>query len=200
MGVGSGREAFDALRFGAGIARGIAGALLFALPMLMTMEMWELGFYMDRNRLLLLLIVNIPLLIFLSDRVGFERTTTWRQAVRDASIAYGLGIVASALILSAMGVLQSDQSPHELIGMIALQAVPASIGALLGRSQLGGQSDDEEESADSDNDDPVQERESGYAGELFLMAVGALFLNLNVAPTEEMILLSTRCLHGTRSS
>ncbi|MBY3346974.1 DUF2391 family protein [Rhizobium laguerreae] len=45
-----------------GIARGIAGALLFALPMFMTMERWELGFYMDRSRLFLLLIVNIPLL------------------------------------------------------------------------------------------------------------------------------------------
>lgn len=192
MGVGlqTGPEAFDGARFGAGVARGIAGALLFALPMLMTMEMWELGFYMERRRLLLLLVINIPLLIFLSDRVGFERTLTWRQAIRDASIAYGLGIVASALILAAMGVLRSDQSLHELVGMIAVQAVPASIGALLGRSQLGGKSDDEERSDDSDGNDPVREQESGYAGELFLMGVGALFLNLNVAPTEEMILLS----------
>nr|WP_313904049.1 DUF2391 family protein [Rhizobium laguerreae] len=30
--------------------------------MFMTMERWELGFYMDRSRLFLLLIVNIPLL------------------------------------------------------------------------------------------------------------------------------------------
>lgn len=44
--------------------------------MFMTMEMWELGFYMDRSRLFLLLIVNIPLLVILSDRIGFERTST----------------------------------------------------------------------------------------------------------------------------
>lgn len=190
MNIATTREDFDASKFFAGIARGIAGALLFALPMLMTMEMWQLGIYMDRTRLLLLLLVNIPLLIILADRVGFEETSTWRQAVRDASIAYALGIVCCALILVAMGVIKQYQSAHEIIGMIALQAVPASIGAMLGRSQLGGQSDDEGVEGKGNDDDPVHERETSYAGELFLMAVGALFLNLNVAPTEEMILLS----------
>ncbi|MGO8067176.1 TIGR02587 family membrane protein [Rhizobium leguminosarum] len=189
LSVATTREDFDSRKFFAGIARGIAGALLFALPMFMTMEMWELGFYMDRSRLFLLLIVNIPLLVILSDRIGFERTSTWRQAIRDASIAYGLGVLGSALILIAMGVLKYDQSPHEIIGIIAIQAIPASIGAMLGRSQLGGQSDGDD-AKEGDSDDPVHERETSYAGELFLMAVGALFLNLNVAPTEEMILLS----------
>ncbi|MBY3256144.1 TIGR02587 family membrane protein [Rhizobium laguerreae] len=190
MSAATTRQDFNSSRFFSGIARGIAGALLFALPMFMTMEMWELGFYMDRSRLFLLLIVNIPLLVILSDRIGFERTWTWRQAMRDASIAYGLGILGSALILIAMGVLKHDQSLHEITGMIAIQAVPASIGAMLGRSQLGGQLDDGDDPEENDSDDPVHERETSYAGELFLMAVGALFLSLNVAPTEEMVLLS----------
>ncbi|MBY3300180.1 TIGR02587 family membrane protein [Rhizobium laguerreae] len=190
MSAATTRQDFNSSRFFSGVARGIAGALLFALPMFMTMEMWELGFYMDRSRLFLLLIVNIPLLVILSDRVGFERTWTWRQAMRDASIAYGLGILGSALILIAMGVLKYDQSLHEITGMIAIQAVPASIGAMLGRSQLGGQLDDGDDPEENDSDDPVHERETSYAGELFLMAVGALFLSLNVAPTEEMVLLS----------
>ncbi|MBB3165933.1 TIGR02587 family membrane protein [Rhizobium laguerreae] len=190
MSAATTRQDFNSSRFFSGIARGIAGALLFALPMFMTMEMWELGFYMDRSRLFLLLIVNIPLLVILSDRIGFERTWTWRQAMRDASIAYGLGILGCALILIAMGVLKHDQSLHEITGMIAIQAVPASIGAMLGRSQLGGQLDDGDDPEENDSDDPVHERETSYAGELFLMAVGALFLSLNVAPTEEMVLLS----------
>lgn len=184
----SASSGFDTNKFLAGIARGVAGALLFALPMFMTMEMWELGFYMDRTRLLLLLLINLPLLIVLSRRIGFEQTSGWRQSARDAVIAYALGMVASTLILSSIGVLQAGQTLHEIVGMIALLAVPASIGAMLGRSQLGGQSDDDEET--EGDDDPVQNRETSYGGELFLMAVGALFLNLNVAPTEEMILLS----------
>ncbi len=180
-------EDFDHRRFAVGLARGLAGALLFALPMFLTMEMWELGFYIDRARLFLLLLVNVPLLVLLAHRIGFERTTTLREAIRDASIAYFLGMVCSGLILLAIGVLRSDQSLNEIVGMIAIQSVPASIGALLGRSQLGGPGVGDE--ADED-DDAETEAETSYAGELFMMAVGALFLCLNVAPTEEMILLS----------
>lgn len=183
------KDGFDHRRFLTGLARGLAGALLFALPMFLTMEMWDLGFYIDRSRLFLLLLVNIPLLVLLARRIGFERTTTLREAIRDASIAYFLGMISSGLILWAIGVLRWDQSPGEIVGTIAIQSVPASIGALLGRSQLGGpEVGDEEREDDSGRDDGGVE--TSYAGELFMMAVGALFLCLNVAPTEEMILLS----------
>lgn len=183
MATTSSRETFDHSHFAVGLARGIAGALLFALPMFLTMEMWELGFYIDRWRMLLLLVINFPLLIFLAHRIGFERTTTWGEAIRDASIAYSLGIISSGLILAAIGVLQPGQATSELVGMVALQAVPASIGALLGRSQLGERSADKREGSAS-------ETKVSYGVELFMMAVGALFLGLNVSPTEEMILLS----------
>ena len=154
--------------------------------MLMTMEMWFLGFYMDRERLLLLLVLNLPLLIGLSHRIGFERTATWRESARDAIVAYGMGVVASALILVLLGVIKFGMAPREWVGMVALQAVPASIGALLGRSQLSMQDEDDDE----DGSDPSQEASTGYLTELFMMAVGALFLSLNLAPTEEMILLA----------
>lgn len=175
-------------RFLVGLARGLAGALLFSIPMLMTMEMWFLGFYMDRERLLLLLVLNLPLLVGLSHRIGFERTATWRESARDAIVAYGMGVAASALILVLLGVVKLDMAPREWVGMVALQAVPASIGALLGRSQLSMQDDDADD--EQDGADPSQEANTGYLTELFMMAVGALFLSLNLAPTEEMILLA----------
>lgn len=173
-------------RFLVGLARGLAGALLFSIPMLMTMEMWFLGFYMDRERLLLLLVLNLPLLVGLSHRIGFERTATWRESARDAIVAYGMGVVASALILVLLGVIKFGMAPREWVGMVALQAVPASIGALLGRSQLSMQDEDDDE----DDSDTSQQASTGYLTELFMMAVGALFLSLNLAPTEEMILLA----------
>ncbi|WP_084364152.1 TIGR02587 family membrane protein [Rhizobium sp. RU36D] len=176
-------------RFLMGLARGIAGALLFALPMLMTMEMWFLGFYMGRDRLLLLMLLNIPLLVVLAHRIGFERTVSWREAARDATVAYGIGIVSSALILTVFGLLKGDMPGTEIIGKIALQSVPASIGAMLGRSQLAGDADDDEDEEEPD------ETQTTYFGELFLMAVGALILSLNVAPTEEMIVIAYKMTH-----
>lgn len=168
-------------RFVTGLGRGVAGALFLALPMLMTMEMWYLGFYMARERLLLLLLLNIPLLILLAHRIGFEETFTWREAVRDALIAYGIGIMTSLVVLTALGLLRGGMPASELVGKVALQSVPASIGAMLGRSQLGHD--------DQDSDDT---KETRYHGELLMMAAGALFLSLNIAPTDEMIVLAYR--------
>lgn len=171
-------------QFLTGLARGTAGALLFALPMLMTMEMWFLGLYINPWRLLLLCILNLPLLLLLARRIGFENIHSWGQAVRDAITAYGLGIAVSAAVLLLFGILNDQITVSTIITKIALQSVPASIGALLGRSQLGQHSDaqDEEEGEYSGK--------TGYLHELFMMMVGALFLNLNVAPTEEMILIA----------
>ena len=125
--------------------------------------------------------LNIPLLILLAHRIGFEETFTWREAVRDAIIAYGIGIVTSVVVLTALGLLRGGMPASELVGKVALQSVPASIGAMLGRSQLGHD--------DREDDDA---KETSYHGELLMMAAGALFLSLNIAPTDEMMVLSYR--------
>lgn len=167
-----------------GIGRGIGGALLFAIPMLMTMEMWSLGMFMDRTRLFILLIVTLPLLVVLAHRIGFERTLSWSDALRDACLAYGIGIFSSVIILTVFNQLSPDMSLDEIVGKIALQSVSAGMGALLGRSQLGN------DSLEDDDDDDSPTGDVGYLDELFLMAIGALFLSLNIAPTDEMIVIA----------
>lgn len=163
-----------------GLARGLGGALIFALPMLMTTEMWSLGLSIDRLRLALLLLLSVPLLVALSHYAGFEKTFELREDLRDAITAFGIGIVASALVLTAFGVVAPGMPADEIVGKVALQAVPGSIGALLARSQLGG----------SRSEASQVSEQSNYLSQLFLMAVGALFLGFNVAPTEEMLLIA----------
>jgi putative integral membrane protein (TIGR02587 family) len=141
--------------------------------------MWRLGFYMDRLRLALLLVTSFPLLVGLSYWAGMEETFSVKEDVRDALVAVALGAAASAAILWLFGVLAGDHSADEMLGKIAVQTIPAAIGALLARTQLGGEKAGEGEGP-----------KAGYFGELFLMSVGALFLALNVAPTEEMVLIS----------
>lgn len=168
--------------FAIGLARAFAGALIFALPMMMTMEMWFLGFYTDRLRLALLLIANFPLLVGLSHYFGFETTFEWQEDVLDACVAYGVGFIMSAVALLVFGVIDPWMSAGEVIGKIAIQSVPASLGALLAQSQLGQQSGGN-----------LRERGAlGYGDTLFIMLAGALFLSLNLAPTEEMILIAFR--------
>ncbi|MHB1225638.1 MAG: TIGR02587 family membrane protein [Gemmatimonadaceae bacterium] len=167
-------------RFLIGLARALGGAVLFSLPMLMTMEMWSLGFAMSRLRLALLLVVLVPVLVGLSYRSGFEPTFNWIEDTVDAGVALFVGFVAAGAVLWLFGLLTAEMSLQELVGKVALQAVPASMGALLAQSQFGGQAEDEERSSPG----------SGYLSELLLMAAGALFLAFNVAPTEEMLLIA----------
>ncbi|MGE0179359.1 MAG: TIGR02587 family membrane protein [Sphingomonas sp.] len=165
-----------------GLARAVAGAIIFGLPLLMTMEMWWLGFHISPPRLFLFVAFNFVILVGLSRFGGFEPTMTLSEDLLDALAAYGVGILAAAIILILFGILQWGMPLDEWAGKIAVQSVPGSFGAMLARKQLGsGAGEKQEEHA---------LRTEGYPAELFLMLVGALFLTFNVAPTEEMMLIS----------
>ena len=164
------------------LARAFAGALIFGLPLLMTMEMWALGFYMQPLRLALFLALMFPLLVVLAYYAGFEASVGWQQLVLSACVAYAVAFVAAAVGLVLLGVLRPGMSIEEIVGKISLQAIPASIGAMLARSQLGRRDEEQKEE---------ERRRDTYGGELFLATVGALFLAFNVAPTEEIVLIST---------
>jgi putative integral membrane protein (TIGR02587 family) len=166
--------------FAIGLARAFGGALIFSLPMLMTMEMWHLGFYIDPLRLALLLLIFFPLLIVLSHRFGFEDTVRWLDDALDAFVAYAVGFITAGIILLLFAVIYVDMSLAEIISKISVQAVPASIGAMLAQSQFGRQNPRKQR----------QEQQARYSSELFLMVIGALFLSFNVAPTEEIVLIS----------
>ena len=163
-----------------GLMRAFGGAIIFAFPLLMTMEMWWLGFYMDRFKLFLFLAANIALLLGLSYFAGFRKSFSLKEDALDAFAAYGVGAIASAAILALFGIITLEQPLGEIVGKIAVQTVPASIGAMAARTQLG------------EGEDQEEKNKGGYAGQLFLMLAGALFLAFNVAPTEEMILISFR--------
>ncbi|MDP8994874.1 MAG: TIGR02587 family membrane protein [Pseudomonadota bacterium] len=168
--------------YAVGLGRAFAGAIIFSLPLLMTMEMWWLGFYLERFHLLQFGLLNFLVLVGLSRFAGFEETYSWTEDVLDAFAAYAVAAVAALLILLLFGIVTPEMSRQEVIGKIAIQAVPASFGAMIANKQLGAAV--EEEST-------VEERRRGtYHGQLFLMMAGALFLAYNVAPTEEMVLIA----------
>lgn len=166
--------------FARGLARAFAGALIFGLPMLMTAELWELGARLDRLRLALLVLLIIPLLVGVAHRVGFEPSFGWREDLRDAAIALVVGMLASVTILLLFDQLGEPVRPDQVVGRVAIQAVPTALGALLARSQLRG----------SGGETEGERAFGGYLGTLFMMLVGALFLSFNMAPTEEMVLVA----------
>jgi putative integral membrane protein (TIGR02587 family) len=167
-----------------GLARAVGGAVIFGLPLLMTMEMWALGPSLLPTRLVLFVVLNFAMLVVLSRFGGFEPTSSTREDVLDALGAYAVGIACAAVTLALFGLVDASTPLSEASGMIAVQSVPASFGAMLARKQLG--------EGESDKDEEQMERSAGYIGQLFLMSAGALFLAFNVAPTEEVVLIGLR--------
>ena len=98
------------------LARAFGGALIFSLPMLMTMEMWWLGFSMQRWRLALLLLLTIPLLVGLSHYMGFEETFGFKDDALDAFVALAVGFSAGAVSLVLFSVIEFGMSVEEVIG------------------------------------------------------------------------------------
>ena len=172
------------LEFLVGLGRAFAGALIFALPMLMTMELWSMGAYVSPSRLITLLVLLLPLLVCLSMVSGFKRTETLRDDVLDAFVAVAVAAVMSVPVLWLFGIVTPDTHLEEAVGRTALQVIPASIGAMLARSQV------------SDGGEGRAGRLPSYWRELTFVAVGALFLGLGAAPTDEVLLLAYRMRPG----
>lgn len=170
------------LKFAQGLMRAFAGAVIFGLPILMTQEMWSLPLHMSSLRLALLIALFFPFLVALSWHVGFEETFSLTDDALDALVAFLVGFVASGVVLLLLGQLEPDEGVREFLGKVSLQAVPAGIGALLAQSQFG----------QVDADARMRGGREEYFSELFIMAVGALFLAFNVAPTEEVLIISQR--------
>ena len=165
-----------------GLGRAIAGSIIFSLPMMMTMEMWWIGFYISPMRLACLILFSLPLFYRISTMIGFRRSKTFWDNAIDVLVSYAVAFLTTGIVLSALGVIQWHMDSGSAYSILLLQAVPGSLGALLARNIVseGGKSEDD-----------AQEKEGrNYKDDLTILATGALFLAFNLAPTEEMILLS----------
>lgn len=164
------------------LGRAVVGAMLFGMPLIMTMEMWQLALSMDRPRLLLFLIIGFGLVLGLAFYAGFRDARGWANDIKDTGAALAIGAGVSILLLGLFGVYDRGEPLSILVAKTALQTIPAAMGAVLARRQLGGRK--------ADIDDAAAAPGPLYVGELFLMVAGALFLAFNLAPTEEMVLIA----------
>jgi putative integral membrane protein (TIGR02587 family) len=165
--------------FAVDLAHDFGGAILFSFPLLMTMEMWWLGFYMDRFRLALFITLAFVTVVGLSYFEG--RNESFKIEILDALVACAVGYTVATVMLGLFGIIKPGMSADEVVGKISLHAVPGSIGAILARRLLEVEETKKE-----------RRRRQWYGAKIFLMGVGAIFLAFQLAPTEEMVLIGHR--------
>lgn len=157
--------------------RGLAGGLMFSLPLLYTMEMWWAGFIAQPLRLAGLLAFTYILLLGYNRFAGMHHDATWLEVAIDSVEELGLGLVTSALVLYLLGRIGPHTSADEALGKIVVEAATVAIGFSIGTAQLHGESNDDR-------------KESTFGGELVIAFCGAVLFAANIAPTEEIVIVA----------
>jgi putative integral membrane protein (TIGR02587 family) len=162
--------------------RGVAGGLLFSLPLIYTMEVWWAGFLARPSHLLLYFFAGFSLLFAYNRYSGLRQDASWGEVAFEAVEEMGIGLLLATLLLWLLGQVHAGTTPSEALGKVVVEGVTAAIGVSVGSAQLGGEQERQGMSGG-------QER-IGLPGQIALAACGAVLFASNVAPTEEIVVIA----------
>jgi putative integral membrane protein (TIGR02587 family) len=172
--------------------RGIAGGLLFSLPLLYTMEMWWFGFIIEPDRLIVYVVVTFVLLLAYNRFAGLHEDATWAEVAIDSVEEMGIGLVLSIAILTILGRVTLDMPASEVLGKTVIEGMTAAIGVSVGTAQLGGGNGNQQDTTPNPEMDP---RPGTFHQQLVIAFIGAVLVGGNIAPTEEILMLGVEVSH-----
>ena len=185
--------------------RGIAGGLLFSLPLLYTMEIWWQGFIASPLTLLLYLGFTFVLLLGYNRYSGMRSDAHFYEVIVDSLEEMGLGLLISTGILYLLGRITWEMPFHEVLGKIVIEAMTVAIGVSVGTAQLGGTPGNSDTGMKADGRtggkskanskkakktaESHEKQQPDAWGQLVLGFCGAVLIASNVAPTEEIVMI-----------
>ncbi|HEX8292134.1 MAG TPA: TIGR02587 family membrane protein [Pyrinomonadaceae bacterium] len=164
--------------------RGVAGGLLFSLPLLYTMEVWWAGFTSHPWRLAAYVAATFALLLGYNYYAGLRRDSCFSEVVIDSVEELGLGLLLALFILWLLGRVTAAMPAEEAAGKVVVEAMTVAVGVSVGTAQLGA-GDDEEDRGVGGGGESV-----GFGGQLVTALCGAVLFAANVAPTEEIVMIA----------
>lgn len=152
-----------------------------------------MGSYTRAPRLLGILLLALAPTFFLTHTAGFRgsKDVRYRDAAKDSVEALGLAIVCAAGVLLLLRQVTTQTPLGPALGRVVLEAVPFAIGMALSRHFLAG--------APDESQDPDEERRHSHGrlpstnstvADLGATAIGAIFVALNIAPTDEIQIIA----------
>jgi len=169
-------------------ARGVAGGLLFSLPLIYTMEVWWAGFMAGPPRLLAYFAIGFLLLFGYNRYSGLHEDASWLEVAFEAVEEMGLGLLLAAGTLWLLGRLEAGQPAGEMIGKVVVEGVTAAIGVSVGSAPLGGNGNGGKGKGHGGG--MKGSRSVSEAGQIVLAVCGAVLFASNVAPTEEIVVIA----------
>jgi putative integral membrane protein (TIGR02587 family) len=184
--------------------RGVAGGLMFSLPLLYTMEVWRAGFNSHPWRLAAYIAATFLLLLGYNRFAGLRHDAGMTEVAIDSVEEMGIGFILAAVALYLLGRVTLDMPLNEIAGQIVIEAMTVAVGVSVGTAQLGGG----EDTGEGVGDDKAQGRkkrggkagstggerdgrpELHFGGQMLLAFCGATLFAANVAPTEEIVMIA----------
>jgi putative integral membrane protein (TIGR02587 family) len=185
--------------------RGVAGGLMFSLPLLYTMEVWWAGFNAHPWRLAAYVAATFVLLLGYNRFAGLRHDAGMAEVAIDSVEEMGIGFIISAVALYLLGRITFEMPLNEITGQIVIEAMTVAVGVSVGTAQLGGGGEDSGE-GDVGSEASGRRKHSGkagrtdgagrgepelhFGGQMLLALCGATLFAANVAPTEEIVVIA----------
>lgn len=176
------------------VVRAVSGGLLFGVPLLYTMEVWWTGSHTTpRQALAVLGLLAIPVLV-LNKTAGFRASRDVRliDAITDTIESLAVGIVVTLVVLILLREITPDSPAGSALGKIVYEAVPFCFGVGIARHFLRG-------SRTADDDDGTARTGrtvNPTVADLGATALGAVFISLSIAPTDEVPMIASALSPG----
>jgi len=165
------------------------GGMLFGIPLLFTFEVWGIGAAATPRAMFFVLIATFVLAALLVHTGGFrasmERTPV--GVVREAVVAVAVGVVTAVGVLVLLREITLASPLPEALGKVVYEAAPFAIGAAVA-CHIFERSPDEVDGDTAGSDDRGSARDT--IADVGSTLIGAVFVALNIAPTDEIPRLS----------
>lgn len=179
--------------------RAVSGGILFGIPLLFTQEVWLVGGATRPRGAAVVLGLSAVVVFVLNRTAGFRSMKDVRaaDAFWDTVEALAIGIVAVTVVLVLLREITGDTPVGVGLGKVVYQALPFCLGVGLARhffhdGPAGG--DGGASSADGEGTTTASEADGAGMGstvaDLGVTFLGAVFIALNIAPTEEISALT----------
>jgi putative integral membrane protein (TIGR02587 family) len=173
--------------------RAFAGAYIFGIPLLFTMEMWWIGQYIGPWKLVAFICIALVANFGLSYVAGFKSGASLLVHIDEAIDAVAVGIVGAAIVLVVLNQVTPADPLSEALGKIALQAVPLSIGASVA-NQVFRRGDGNGRTG-TEGDEGLSTWQM-LLNDIGATAAGGVFIGVSIAPTEEIPMIAAAMSQG----
>ena len=176
------------------LVRAASGGLLFGIPLLYTVEMTWIGQHTSARQAMVVLAASLLLLTVLNRTAGFRShaDTTFRDAAMDAVEGVALAIVLVLGVLLLLGAYDRSTPLLVILGMTVYEVLAVSVGVGVATHLLRENGDDDDAQGDGSQrrsrrtQSPPTTPLNATVADLGASLIGAVFIALSIAPTDEV--------------